>query len=100
MDSLNQGFLYLGLREEAVIPGLHDKIETERNAILSQVPSARRSEEKLRCYAAARAAVQVTLARTEQIIDELELEIKTHLPGVTHITLEVEGISSPEEIPA
>jgi len=84
------------LREEAVIPGLHEKIQAEREAILAQVPSERREEEKIQCYAAARAAVQVTLAHTEQIIDELEAAVKARAPRVKHITLEVEGITRPE----
>ncbi len=83
------------LREEAIIPGLHEKIEQERDAILQRVPSERRELESVRCYAAARAAVQSTLGRAEQIIDELEAAVREKVPRVSHITLEVEGISTP-----
>lgn len=87
------------LREEAVVPGLHERIQTEREAILSQLPAKRRDDARLHCYAAARAAVIVSLKRTEEIIDELEANIRQRLPRVSHITLEVEGISQPAELP-
>jgi len=86
------------LCEEAVIPGLHERIQAEREAILSQLPAKRRDDAGLHCYAAARAAVMVSLKRTEEIIDELEAAIKHQLPRVSHITLEVEGISPPREL--
>jgi cation diffusion facilitator family transporter len=86
------------LREEAVIPELHERIEAMREEILESMPADKRQEKKARCYAAARAAAVVTLQRTEQIIDELEAEVKQRMPRVTHITLEVEGITSPTEI--
>ncbi|WP_428604068.1 cation diffusion facilitator family transporter [Sedimenticola sp.] len=88
------------LREEAVVPGLHERIQIEQEAILNQLPSKRRDDAKLHCYAAARAAVIVSLKRTEEIIDELEAAIKTRLPRVSHITLEVEGISQPADLPS
>lgn len=87
------------LREEAVVPGLHERIQAERATILEQLPTKRRQDARLHCYAAARAAVIVSLQRTEEIIDELEAAIRNRLPRVSHITLEVEGISQPDEAP-
>jgi zinc transporter 9 len=83
------------LREEALVPDLYARIDAERTAILALVPHARREDEEIHRYAAARAAVQTTLARTEQIIDELEQRVRKQLPRVTHITIEVEGIAPP-----
>ncbi len=84
------------LREEAVLPGMNERIETERQRILETVPPHQRDEARVRCHAATRAAINITLARTEEIIDELEQAVKQALPRVRHITLEVEGISQPE----
>lgn len=86
------------LREEAVVPGLHERIQTERERILTSLPAKRRQETRLHCYAAARAAVTVTLKRTEEIIDELEAATRERLPRVRHITLEAEGISAPKDL--
>jgi divalent metal cation (Fe/Co/Zn/Cd) transporter len=79
------------LREEALVPILQHDFEKERDAILELVHHDKRNNESIRSYAAARASVEVTIARAEQIIDEIEKEIKTQLPRVDHITLEVEG---------
>jgi zinc transporter 9 len=87
------------LREEAVVPGLHERIQAEREAILNQLPSKKRTDAKLHCYAEARASVIVTLQRTEEIIDELEAAVKKALPRVSHITIEVEGIATLAKIP-
>lgn len=88
------------LREEAVVPGLHERIEAERAAILEQLSAEQREDSRQHCYAAARAAVIVSLRRTEEIIDELEAAIKGRLPRVTHITLEVEGLSQSSKPPS
>ncbi len=85
------------LREEALVPDLHNRMDVERKAILELIPHHRRENEEIRCYAEARAAVQATLARTEQIIDELEQRVRAQLPRVTHITIEVEGIAPPPQ---
>lgn len=85
------------LREEAMVPGLYEQIEQRRQALFEAAPSQRRHEESLHQYVSARASVEATLARTEQIIDELTLAIKAKLPRVNHVTIEVEGISSPTE---
>ncbi len=87
------------LREEMVTAGLFARIEAERLRILDSVPGAKRDDEAVRKYAMTRASVQVTLARVEEIIDEIEAEIKAIVPRVAHITLETEGISGrPEEV--
>ncbi len=83
------------LREETIVPSLYAQIEQERSAILEQVPTERRSEEAIYRYASMRASVTATISRTEQIIDELEAAVKKLVPRVSHITLEVEGISQP-----
>ena len=83
------------LREEAIVPGLYAQIAKRRDTILQTVPSDRRENRELRCYATARAAVESSLARAERIIDELEAEVRTLAPQVSHITVEVEGIATP-----
>ena len=83
------------LREEAIVPGLHDIIEARREAILAGVPARRRDTLEVRCYAAARASVESTLARTEAIIDELQQQVRARIPRVHHVTVEVEGIRAP-----
>ncbi|MCP4126177.1 MAG: cation diffusion facilitator family transporter [Gammaproteobacteria bacterium] len=82
------------LREESIVPGLQEQISKTQKQILQQIPADRRHSEQVVCYANSRAAVQVTLARAEQIIDELEAAVREIVPRVSHITLEVEGISS------
>ncbi len=84
------------LREEALVPRLQQEFVKQRDAILAQVPVARRNQQQVRSYASARASVQVTISHAEQIIDEIEAEIKSQMPRVHHITLEVEGIYQPD----
>jgi len=81
------------LREEAVTQELHGQISQRRDEILNMLPSDRRQEENSRKYATTRSSIETVLTRTEQIIDELEAEIKQRLPRVEHITLEVQGIA-------
>ena len=81
------------LREEAIVPGLQKHFEVEKEGILALIPSNIRDQKRIQAYVSARASVQVTLQRAEEIIDEIEAEIKQRLPRVDHITLEVEGIS-------
>ncbi len=88
------------LREETIVPGLYEQIAEDRNAILDQVPAGRRTEEAIYRYATMRASVTATISRAEQIIDELEAAVKKIVPRVSHITLEVEGISQPDIPPA
>lgn len=85
------------LREEALMANLRERIVTHEQALLEQVPAARRIG-KLLEYAATRAVVQATLERTEEIIDELEAELKARCPQVFHLTVEVEGIARPSRL--
>ena len=61
------------------------------------VPDKRRDEPALNAYVHARASVQATLERTEEIIDELEAELRARAPQVDHVTIEVEGIVATDE---
>jgi len=81
------------LREEAIVPGLRSLIDQQTEKMMSKVPPHRKELPEVRNYLETRAAVQSTLERTEQIIDELEVGLKRIAPQVTHITIEVEGIS-------
>ena len=81
------------LREEAVLAGLRKEIAQHEAALLSALPQARRDDAELREYIADRAAVQATLERTETLIDELERLMRERCPRVSHITIEVEGIT-------
>jgi len=81
------------LREEAVLAGLRREITQHEAALLSALPQARRDDAELREYIADRAAVQATLERTETLIDELEQLMRERCPRVSHITIEVEGIT-------
>ncbi len=81
------------LWEEAIVPLLQERLNQETAAILDLLPESRRNAPKIKAYASARAAVHVTLSRAEEIIDEIEFEIKSQLSRVDHITIEVEGIS-------
>lgn len=75
------------LREETLVPAVEARLQQRQDQLGQRQPD-------LAPYRlAALAAVQVTLERSEQIIDELELTIRERLPRIKHITLEVEGIS-------
>jgi zinc transporter 9 len=82
------------LREEVMLVGLHQRIVAQEEDLLLQVREGRREEPALLEYIADRAAVQATLARTEEIIDELERQIRQRCPQVSHVTIEVQGIAS------
>jgi len=81
------------LREEAVTRELHQQLTQRRDEILNALPSERRQDEGEKDYAITRSAIETVVIRTEQIIDEIEVEIKRRLPRVEHITLEVQGIA-------
>lgn len=81
------------LKEEAIAPGIADKIDRKRDEILSALPEASRVSPLMRDRAENYAAVQTTLEKTEEIIDAIELELKQKLPRISHITIEVEGIA-------
>jgi len=80
------------LMEEAVAPGLGDRIDKKRDAILQDLPADRRQDPGTRERAEDYAAVQTTLAHTEEIIDAIEKELQEKLPRISHVTIEVEGI--------
>ena len=82
------------LREEAILNGLQQSIDAHHRRLLDVVPAKRADDPALRIYIHNRAAVQATLERTEQIIEELVTEIRQRLPRVFHVTIEVEGIAT------
>ena len=85
------------LREEAVINGLQKAIDRHEKIMLDLVPKERSERPSVRQYIHNRAAVQATLERTEQIIEELVASIKQKLPRVSHVTIEVEGVATRPE---
>jgi len=85
------------LREETVINGLQEAIDLHEKNLLALVPNERSAQPAVRVYIHNRAAVQATLERTEQIVEELVENIKTRLPRVSHVTIEVEGIATRPE---
>ena len=80
------------LREEVMMASMRQRIEACAQKLLQRVAEHRR-DEKIREYAETRAVIQATLERTEEIIDELESELKSMCPQVSHLTIEVEGIA-------
>ena len=80
------------LREEAMLVGIHNRIDAVEERLLLQIPEARREDPALREYVADRAAVQATLERTEEIIDDIEHQLRLRCPQVFHVTIEVQGI--------
>ncbi len=81
------------LREEAMVSGLAEQIEKRCDEINQSLPADKLKDESVQRYANSRAAVEAVIGRAEQIIDEIEAEIKLIAPQVAHITLEVEGVS-------
>lgn len=81
------------LREEAMVPGLYEQMASRREAIIAELPVARRDDDRLARYVSARVAVEATLARTETIIDELTAKVQALEPQVSHVTIEVEGVA-------
>lgn len=81
------------LREESMVADLRPRITARERGLMQAVPEARRDDGALQEYIEARAAVECVLERTEQIVDEIEAAIRTRLPRVSHITLEIQGIA-------
>ena len=81
------------IREESMLAGLRDSIDEQQARLLALVPDRKRDDADLLNYVADRAAVQVTLERTERIIDELEAQLRARCPRVSHVTIEVQGIA-------
>ncbi len=81
------------MREEAMMGDLRVRIETHEQALRQSVPDKRRQQKDLEHYITSRAVVQATLERTEEVIDELEAELRQKCPQVSHLTVEVQGIA-------
>ena len=85
------------LREEVMISGMRQRIEAHESDLLARVPDERGNDSKLREYIATRAVIQATLERAEEVIDELEKDLRKNAPQISHVTIEVEGIAAPAE---
>ncbi len=81
------------LREESMVAGLYDRIQVRCEEILDSLPGRRAQESRYQRWASARSSVEAVVARAEQIIDEIEEEIRRRLPRVSHINLEIEGVA-------
>lgn len=80
------------LREESILSGLRQRIDRHESLLLATLPENRRDNPDLRGYITDRAAVQATLERSEELVDELEAQLKAICPRVSHVTIEVQGI--------
>ena len=85
------------LREEVMIAGMRQRIEAHERDLLARAPSERSHDPKLRDYVSTRAVIQATLERAEEVIDELEKDLRKKAPQISHVTIEVEGIAAPSE---
>lgn len=83
------------LREEVMIAGMKERVKAHERDLLGQVPTERTKDSKLRDYIATRAVIQATLERAEEVIDELETDLRRKCPQISHLTVEVEGIAAP-----
>ncbi|MCP4009843.1 MAG: cation diffusion facilitator family transporter [Proteobacteria bacterium] len=81
------------MREEAMMGDLRVRIKRHEQALRQSVPDKRRQQKDLEHYITSRAVVQATLERTEEVIDELEAELRQKCPQVSHLTVEVQGIA-------
>ena len=79
-------------REEAILSGLRNRIDQNENDMLASVSEDRKADSNLREYIMDRAAVQATLERSEELIDELESQLKDRCPRVSHVTIEIQGM--------
>ena len=87
------------LREEVVLARLQPRIEQRSRALLASLSLERQQQKSLVHYIETRAAVEMALARTEEIARELEQQLQAALPRVGHVTLEVSGLSAPVDDP-
>jgi len=78
-------------REEAILSGLRNRIDQNESDMLASVSENRKADPKLREYIMDRAAVHATLERSEELIDELESQLKNLCPRVSHVTIEIQG---------
>ena len=79
-------------REEAILSGLRNRIDQNESDMLASVSEDRKADSNLREYIMDRAAVQATLERSEELIDELESQLKDLCPRVSHVTIEIQGM--------
>ena len=79
-------------REEAILSGLRNRIDQNESDMLASVSEDRKADSNLREYIMDRAAVQATLERSEELIDELESQLKDRCPRVSHVTIEIQGM--------
>lgn len=85
------------MREEAMMGRLGERIARHEEKLLAGIQSKRRSQPEVVEYIGNRAVVQATLERAEEIVDELELELRQRCPQVAHLTLEIQGIAAEPE---
>ncbi|WP_081847956.1 cation diffusion facilitator family transporter [Microbulbifer sp. HZ11] len=85
------------VREEVLMRGMNDRIDRHEQQLLERVAEHRRNDAVLE-YAETRAIVQATLEATEELIDELEAELKQRCPRVFHLTIEIDGIAAPSKL--
>ena len=81
------------LREEAMVPGMMERIEEHKKSFIDSLPEKRAVDPEVQQYITTRAIVESTLKRAEEVIDEIESEVKALCPRVFHLTIEVEGIA-------
>ncbi len=82
------------LREEVVLSGLADKIDRRRRGLRADLPAERRDDPRLQQYIDNRAVVEATLERTEELVDQIEAQVRKICPRIVHVTIEVEGIAA------
>lgn len=88
------------LREEMLVAALQPGIKAYEQRYFDMLPASRRQDGKLAEYCCTRAAAHATLERTELVIEELATEVRTRLPRIQHVTIEVEGIATSPEATA
>ncbi|MFC1665946.1 hypothetical protein ACFL17_10060, partial [Pseudomonadota bacterium] len=82
----------LELREEAMVPGLIERIGEHERTLFSQIPDQRAENPKVQRYVSTRSAVELTLERAEEVIDEIESEVKVLCPRVFHLLQNIQTI--------
>ena len=81
------------LKEERIVSAFGETTTQHRAERSIGLDDQDRDEARRIEFLFGRLLVQATLERTEQIIDELELCLHEQWPRVSHVTIEVEGIS-------
>lgn len=86
------------LREESLLPGLSERISAYADE-LRRSAQAVQGENSTSSDFLSRAAIETTLQRTEEIIDEIEIAVRKRCQRVSHITIEVQGIAAEPDSP-